>query len=63
MAMSQERKEYLYAYQKQKLKRVPLDMQISDYETLKAAADHVGQTVNGFIKQAIAERLERMPGK
>ena len=63
MAMSQERKEYLYAYQKQKLKRVPLDMQISDYETLKAAADHVGQTVNGFIKQAIAERLERMRGK
>lgn len=59
MAMSQERKEYLYTYQKQKLKRVPLDMQISDYEALKAAADKSGQTVNGYIKQAIAEKISR----
>ncbi len=62
MAMSEERKKYLYSYQKQKLKRVPLDMQLSDYEALKTAADQAGQTVNGFIKQAIAEKLERMPG-
>jgi uncharacterized protein (DUF1778 family) len=62
MAMSEERKKYLYSYQKQKLKRVPLDMQLTDYETLKAAAEGAGQTVNGFIKQAIAEKLERMPG-
>lgn len=60
MAMSEERKNYLYSYKKQRLKRVPLDMQISDYEALKAAADQAGQTVNGFIKQAIAEKLERM---
>ena len=62
MAMSEERKNYLYSYKKQKLKRVPLDMQLTDYETLKAAAEGAGQTVNGFIKQAIAEKLERMPG-
>lgn len=60
MAMSEERKNYLYSYKKQRLKRVPLDMQIADYEALKAAADQAGQTVNGFIKQAIAEKLERM---
>ena len=59
MAMSEERKKYLYFYQKQKLKRVPLDMQITDYEMLKAAAEDAGQTVNGFIKQAIKEKLER----
>lgn len=59
MAMSEERKNYLYSYKKQKLKRVPLDMQLTDYETLKAAAEGAGQTVNGFIKQAIAEKLER----
>lgn len=60
MAMSEERKNYLYSYKKQRLKRVPLDMQIADYEALKATADQAGQTVNGFIKQAIAEKLERM---
>ena len=60
MEMSEERKNYLYSYKKQRLKRVPLDMQIADYEALKAAADQAGQTVNGFIKQAIAEKLERM---
>lgn len=60
MAVSEERKKYLYDYKKNNLKRVPLDMKLADYETLKASAAEAGQTVNGFIKQAIAEKLERM---
>lgn len=63
MGMTQERKEYLYNYQKEKLKRVPLDMQLSDYERLKEAATRADQTVNGYIKQAIAEKMEREAGK
>ena len=59
MAISEARKKYLYDYQKKKLKRVPLDMQLSDYERLKAAAVGAGQTVNGFVKQAIKEKIER----
>nr|DAR30121.1 MAG TPA: Alginate and motility regulator [Caudoviricetes sp.] len=47
-------------YAKKHLKRVPLDMQLSDYEALKAAAEKAGGSVNGFIKQAITEKLERM---
>ena len=43
-----------------KIKRVPLDMPIADYENLKQfAADH-GEKVNQFIKLAIAERMERI---
>jgi len=42
------------------IKRVPLDMQKSDYEKIKAAADSCGESVNGFIKKAIQERLERL---
>ena len=43
-----------------KIKRVPLDMPIADYEELKQfAADH-GEKVNQFIKLAIAERMERI---
>ena len=62
MSMSQQRKDYLYSYQKEKLKRVPLDLKLSDYDALKAAATEAGQTVNGYIKQAIAEKMEREAG-
>ena len=46
-------------YAREKLKRVPLDMQLSDYEELKQAAGRAGESVNGYIKQAIKERMER----
>jgi len=59
MAMSDKRKEYLYDYQKTKLKRIPLDVPISDYERIKAHADKQSESVNGFIKRAIAETMER----
>jgi hypothetical protein len=46
-------------YKAGKIKRVPLDMQISDFERVKEAAAAVGETVNGYIKKAIFDRLER----
>ena len=58
MAMTEERKEYLYQYQKEKLKRVPLDLKKSDYENV-AAASEKGLSVNGYIKEAIWEKMER----
>lgn len=57
MAMTEERKKYLYSYQKEKLKRVPLDMQKSDYDKLADAACAAGMSVNGYIKEAIAEKI------
>lgn len=59
MALTEQRKEYLYDYQKSKLKRIPLDVPKERYEEIKAAADAVGEKVNGYIKQAIKERIER----
>ncbi len=59
MTMTKQRKEYLYAYQKEKLKRVPLDLPFADYDRLKNAADQSGYSVNGFIKTAITEKIER----
>lgn len=58
MAMSEQRKDYLYSYQKEKLKRIPLDVQKEKYAEIKAAADTAGETVNGYIKKAIDERME-----
>lgn len=58
--MTKENNERRYKYEREKLKRIPLDVQ-KDYflETLKPAADHAGETVNGYIKKAIAQRIER----
>lgn len=59
MSMTEKRKSYLYRYQKEKLKRVPLDLQRPEYERVQAAATAAGVSVNGFIKLAITEKIER----
>ncbi len=59
MALSEQRKEYLYDYQKAKLKRIPLDVPKEKYEQIKAAANTAGEKVNSYIKRAVDERMER----
>lgn len=58
MALSEQRKEYLYEYQKTKLKRIPLDVTKEKYEQIASAAAQ-NEKVNGYIKKAIDERMER----
>ena len=43
-----------------KIKRVPLDMREDDLEALKKFAASHGETLNGFIKTAIKERVDRL---
>lgn len=45
-------------YKAANIKRVPLDMQKSEYDALKRAADSRGEKVNQFIKIAIRNRME-----
>lgn len=45
-------------YAKKNLKRIPLDVQLSEYDRIKAAADAAGEPVNTYIKNAINARLE-----
>lgn len=59
MALSEQRKEYLYDYQKTKLKRIPLDVPKEKYEEIKAAAKASGEKVNSYIKKAVDMRIER----
>ena len=49
--------EAQYRYNAAHLKRVPLDLQLSEYEELKQAAVASGMSVNGFIKQAIRNAI------
>lgn len=59
MSMTDKRKEYIYRYAKKNLKRIPLDVPKSTYEEIKAHATTHNESVNGFIKRAITEALER----
>lgn len=57
--MTKETKR-VYEYQKEHYKRFFLTMAKEYYaQVLKPAADAAGESVNGYIKKAIAERVLR----
>ncbi len=51
--------EYDMQYAKDNLKRIPLNVQKEKYEEIKTAATAAGETVNGYIKKAVDQRMER----
>lgn len=57
--MSEERKEYLKNYQKTMVRRIPLNVSHDFYLKLQIHALSRGESINGFIKRAIAETIER----
>lgn len=63
MALTEQRKESMYKYAKEKLKRIPLDVPKEKYEEIKAAADAANEPVNRYIKNAIEERMQRDSSK
>lgn len=58
MPLSKQRKESMYKYAKENLKRIPLDVQKEKYEEIKSHADSHKESVNGYIKKAIDMRIE-----
>ena len=59
MPSKDKKTKYDMEYAKTKLKRIPLDVQKEKYEEISAAASYKGESVNGYIKKAIDERMER----
>lgn len=57
--MAKTRSEINIEYAKRSLKRIPLDVQKEHYEVIKAHAENHGESVNGFIKRAINETMQR----
>ena len=53
MPTNENKKQYDMQYAKDKLKRIPLNVQKEKYIEIKAAADAVDEPVNGYIKKAI----------
>ncbi len=59
MADNESKKKYDIQYAKNKLKRIPLDVQKEKYDEIKAAVVIAGESVNRYIKNAISQRMER----
>ena len=59
MADNESKKKYDIQYAKNKIKRIPLDVQKEKYDEIKAAAVIAGESVNRYIKNAISQRMER----
>ena len=58
MSETSAKRKYDIEYAKNKLKRIPLDVQKEKYE-IKAAATAAGESVNGYIKKAVDQRMDR----
>lgn len=57
MPTKENKSKYDIQYAKTNLKRIPLDVRKEKYEEIKAAAEEAGETVNGYIKKAIDQRM------
>lgn len=53
----QKKIQYIREYEKQKYKRIPLNVTLDKYEEIKTAAATSGESINGYIKKAIDKRL------
>ncbi|MDO5423168.1 MAG: hypothetical protein Q4F41_05525 [Eubacteriales bacterium] len=63
MQAKENKAKYDIEYTKEKLERIPLDVQKEKYEEIKTAAEHAGESVNGYIKKAIDQRMEHDRGQ
>lgn len=59
MTLTDAQKKANLKYREKSIKRIPLDVQKEKYDEIKLAATAAGETVNGYIKKAIDERIER----
>ena len=59
MSETNAKSKYDIEYAKTKLKRIPLDVQKEKYEEIKTAATSAGESVNGYIKKAIDQRMKQ----
>lgn len=62
MASTESQKKASIKWQKENYSRIPLDVPKEYHEYLKAIAKANNMTLGGYIKQAIAEKIEREAG-
>lgn len=60
MTYNPKQAKYTMEYAKKNLKRIPVDVQLSDYERIKTACDFLEMPVNTFIKNCVFSRLTEL---
>jgi hypothetical protein len=61
MSYKENKKAYVIKYKKEKLKRIPLDVQKEKYDEIKAYCDAHHEPINTFIKRVIDEAMKNHP--
>ena len=56
MATSEAQKKAVRKYAA-KMKRIPLDVSLVEYARIQVAAENAGESINGYIKRAINQRM------
>lgn len=59
MPSTEAQKKASIKWQRENYKRIPLDVTKDQYQKIKDFADSEGESVNGFIKRAISEAMEK----
>ena len=59
MPLTEAQKKANIKYRKENVKRIPLDVQKEKYDEISAAAEKAGMSVNGYIKEAIDEKMSK----
>lgn len=59
MTLVNAQKQAQYNHVRESLRHILLGIHKEKYEEIKTAADHAGESVSGYIKKAINERMER----
>lgn len=59
MPLTEKKKASNAAWDSKNLKRMSLAMRIDLYERMKSHLDKTGESANGFITNAISEKLDR----
>ncbi|WP_026493080.1 MULTISPECIES: hypothetical protein [unclassified Butyrivibrio] len=57
--MAFDKNKWMNEYKKDTLKRIPLDVKKEKFIEIQEHAQNGGESVNGFIKRAIDETMER----
>ena len=55
---NQNKKKYNIEYKASNMKRIPLDVQKTEYEEIKESADRANESVNGYIRKSIRMRID-----
>ena len=59
LPLTESQKKANTKYREKSIKRIPLDVQKEKYEKIKIAAEAAGESVNGYIKKAVDQRMEQ----